>query len=389
MENNKKLKKKTKSDDDYPWWKTIKFIEKYFPKIKLQDWNNWEWQIKNSITNYKQLEKYIKLTSRELNFFKKTNFQMPVRITPYYLSLINNKKSVLRKCMVPNSWELKTSFGEQEDPLNEDNCSPIEWIVHRYPDRVLFLVTGFCSANCRYCTRSRIIAQKTNKMIMKKQWLKSIEYIKSHNEIRDVLISWGDPLTLSDKQINWLLSKLSKIKHVEIIRIWTKVPVVLPQRITPELLSILKKYHPLWMSIHFTHWDEITRECKKACNNLANAWIPLWSQTVLLKNINDNIETMKDLVHKLVKVRVRPYYLYQCDPILWSWEFRTDVNIWINIIKWLRWHTSWYCIPHYVIDAPWWWWKIPILPQYYQWENENYHILKNYENKEFYYPKII
>lgn len=389
MEISKKWKKTIQNDDDYPWLKTNKFIEKYFPKIILKEWNNWEWQIKSSITTYKQLQKYLKLTKSEINFFQKTNFQMPVRITPYYLSLIwNNPKSVLRRCMIPNSWELVKSFGEEIDPLDEDKCSPVKWIVHRYPDRALFLVTGFCSANCRYCTRSRIVSQKTNKMILKKQWIESIEYIKEHKEIRDVLISWWDPLTLNDNQINWILRQLSKIKHIEIIRIWTKIPVVLPQRITPKLINILKKYHPLWMSIHFTHWDEITKECKKACDILVDAWIPLGSQTVLLKGINDNIEAMKDLVHKLVKIRVRPYYLYQCDPILWSWEFRTDISVWINIIKWLRWHTSGYCIPHFVIDAPGWWWKIPLLPSYYIWENEKFHILRNYENKNFYYPKI-
>ena len=292
----------------------------------------------------------------------------------------------MRKCVVPMEEEYVCNQGEAIDPLCEENDSPLQNIIHRYPDRVLFLVTGFCSTYCRYCTRSRMVAKEKQYRFGKTELEKAFEYIAEHTEIRDVLLSGGDPLTLGDNQIDYILSRLRRIPHVEIIRIGTKVPAVLPQRITPSLVKILKKYHPVWMSLHFTHPSEITPEVKEACERLADAGIPLGSQTVLLKDVNDDVATMKNLMHQLLKIRVRPYYLYQCDPISGSAHFRTPVAKGLEIIQGLRGHTSGYAIPSYVIDAPGGGGKIPILPEYYMGKEENYVILKNYEEKTFKYP---
>jgi lysine 2,3-aminomutase len=276
---------------------------------------------------------------------------------------------------------------EQADPLHEESTSPVPHIVHRYPDRVLFLATGFCSAYCRYCTRTHMVSKKDKCHSNKSEWDVALDYIRSHPEIRDVLISGGDPLTLSDSRLEYLLSQIRAIQHVEIIRIGTKVPVVLPQRITPGLVNMLKKYHPLLMSIHFTHPDELTEETAHACKKLANAGIPLGSQTVLLKGINDSVEVFTKLVHELLKVRVRPYYLYQCDPIPGSSHFRTPVEKGLELIKGLRGFTSGYAIPHFVIDAPGGGGKIPLLPDYVKGKNEDGYLLINFEGKTFVYPE--
>jgi len=360
------------------------FKEKFFSNERWDNWNNWRWQIKNSITKYDDLEK---IFGKNMEYNTLIEKKLPFRITPYYSGVVYNSIP-LQKSVIPSLNEIIISEGESIDPLKEDHDSPVEGIVHRYPDRVLFLVTSFCSTNCRYCTRSRIVGgshsvSNTPNIV---RWNNAIQYIKNHPEIRDVVVSGGDPLTLSDISLNYILSKLREIKHIEIIRIGTKVPVVLPMRITKNLLRILKKYHPLYMSIHFTHPDEITEEVKFACNSIADAGIPMGSQTVLLKDINDNPETMKSLYHKLLMIRVRPYYLYQCDPIVGSAHFRTPVETGINIIENLRGWTSGYAIPHYVIDAPGGGGKIPILPDYYIGKDENGNIiLRNYESNRYLY----
>ena len=308
-------------------------------------------------------------------------------VTPYYMSLVaaDNSDSSLRKTVIPRIDERRISEGEEIDPLSEESDSPLPGIIHRYPDRVLFLVTEFCSVFCRYCTRSRMVTEK--KTISKRQWENGIEYIRNHPEIRDVLISGGDPLTLPTEKLDWLLGKLREIKHVEIIRIGTKVPAVLPQRITNGLVAKLKKHHPLWISVHFTHPDEFTEEAAEACRRLANAGIPLGSQTVLLKEVNDSVDVMKPLVHSLLKNRVKPYYLYQCDPIVGSSHFRTKVSKGIEIIESLRGHTSGYAVFNYVIDAPGGGGKIPLLPEYFKGRDEKGNIiLRNYEGNIFSYP---
>lgn len=371
--------------------KSLLFLQKHFPGATVNDWNNWHWQIRNSIRSHKQLSSFFTLSDEEKRIGDENKDSLPVRITPYYASLIDPENPVqsIRRSIVPVYDEFLVSDGEASDPLSENHDSPVPNLVHRYPDRALFLVTGYCAAYCRYCTRSHMVAKDSKSHLGVKEWELAFEYLRNHPEVRDVIISGGDPLTMSDDKIEYLLSNLRNIPSIEIIRIGTKVPVVLPQRITNSLVEILKKYHPLFMSIHFTHPDEITPEVKAACERIAFAGVPMGSQTVLLKNINDNVDTMKKLVHGLLKIRVRPYYLYQCDPILGSAHFRTPVSKGIEIIKGLRGHTSGYAIPHYVIDAPGGGGKIPILPDYYQGKEGNEIILKNYENKIFKYPDYV
>jgi lysine 2,3-aminomutase len=270
--------------------------------------------------------------------------------------------------------------------LGEDHDSPVPGLVHRYPDRVLFLVTSFCAVYCRYCTRSRLVGKTGEYHFNQKQFQAAIDYIAAHPEIRDVLISGGDPLTMNDDKIEWLLSRLRAIPHVEFIRIGSKVPVVLPQRITPALVKMLRKYHPFWMSVHFMHPDELTPEVKQSCERLADAGIPLGSQTVLNAGVNDDVDTMKRLMHGLLKIRVRPYYIYQCDPIPGSAHFRTPVEKGLEIIEGLRGHTTGYAVPQFVIDAPGGGGKIPLLPQYYQGRDGDDVLVRNFEGKTFRYP---
>ncbi|MBZ0167375.1 MAG: KamA family radical SAM protein, partial [Candidatus Omnitrophica bacterium] len=277
--------------------------------------------------------------------------------------------------------------GEDPDPLGEEHHMAVPGLVHRYPDRVLFLTTGFCSTYCRYCTRSRMVGETNGEYSFSvSQWEKAIQYIQEHPEIRDCLLSGGDPLSIGDTKLEWLLSKLRAIKHLEFIRIGTKIPVVMPQRITPELCDMLKKYHPLWMSIHFTHPEELTTETLEACGRLANAGIPLGSQTVLLKGINDNAGTLKELFHGLLRARVKPYYLYQCDPVSGSAHFRTPVEKGLEIIRQLRGHTTGYAIPQFVIDAPGGGGKIPLLPDYIVGRDGDDLLLTNFEGNTYRYP---
>jgi lysine 2,3-aminomutase len=352
------------------------------------EWSNWHWQIRNSICTLDQIQRIMPLSEDEYSAITRRTKGLPFRVTPYYASLIDpsNPLQAIRRSVIPVADEYLFSPGEAEDPLGEDNQSPAPGLVHRYPDRALFLTTGFCSTNCRYCTRSRMVGDHDKFRSGIKQWQQAIAYIESTPQIRDVLLSGGDPLTLPDSQLDFLLSSIRRIPHVEVIRIGTKVPAVLPQRITSRLVRMLKKHHPLWMSIHFTHPDELTPETRAACTQLADAGIPLGSQTVLLKGINDSVQTLKELYHGLLKVRVRPYYLYQCDPILGSSHFRTAVSKGIEMIEGLRGHTSGYAVPHYVVDAPGGGGKIPLLPDYFQGRLQGGVVLRNYENRLFRYP---
>jgi lysine 2,3-aminomutase len=369
--------------------RTIQFRRNYFPDVGDRDWNSWNWQHGHSLNSWDQLQKFIQLSPDELHSAELKK-KLPIRITPYYASLIDPVDSLhpIRRTMVPVYNELILSPEEMADPLGEENQSPVPQLVHRYPDRVLFLTTGVCAAYCRYCTRSHMVSKKDKVHARIAEWDTAIDYIRMHPEIRDVLLSGGDPLTLTDTRLEYLLSRLRSIEHVEIIRIGTKVPVVLPQRITPTLVKMLKKYHPLFMSIHFTHPEEITPEVERACNTLADAGIPLGSQTVLMKGINDQVEIMKNLYHLLLKMRVRPYYLYQCDPIPGSAHFRTPVEKGLEIIRGLRGYTSGYAIPHLVIDSPGGGGKIPILPNYIAEHNDKGYVLRNYLGKEYLYKEV-
>ncbi len=368
--------------------KTTFFRKKYYPEVSSVEWNNWQWQLRNRIRDLDGLKQIINLTDNEINAIGLSESGLPLNITPYYASLIDrdNPDHSIRRAVVPVTAESILSYGETEDPLGEDADSPVHGLVHRYPDRVLFLVTDFCSSYCRYCTRSRMVGMSQCPVSDRSRWEKAISYISENRSIRDVLLSGGDPLTLPDESLEWLLSSLRKIEHVEMIRIGTKVPVVLPQRITPSLTRMLKKYHPLWMSIHFTHPEELTPETAQACERLADAGIPLGSQTVLLSGINDNVETIKSLVHGLLKIRVKPYYLYQCDPIPGSSHVRTSVEKGLEIINGLRGHTTGYAIPAYVIDAPGGGGKIPLLPDYITGRDGDDLLLTNYKGGQYRYP---
>jgi lysine 2,3-aminomutase len=364
------------------------FIKKNYPKTSVSDWNSWTWQIKNSISTDERL-KEIFGESYENVISSLPENHLPFRITPYFASLLSRfaPDHPLFRTMIPAKEELTIGNGEKNDPLNETNDTPVPHIVHRYPDRVLFTVTGFCAAYCRYCTRSHMVAKKNKCHVSNKSWDSAIEYIAANDKIRDVLISGGDPLTLSDARLEYLLSKLRAIPHVEIIRIGTKIPVVLPMRITKNLVKILKKYHPIMMSLHFSHPDELSVETKEACIRLADGGIPLGSQCVLLKGVNDQVGTFKKLNQELLKVRVRPYYIYQCDPIPGSAHFRTEVKKGIEIIKELRGFTSGYAVPHFVIDAPGGGGKIPLLPDYVKSFDKEGITLINYLGEEYIYPE--
>ncbi|MHC1692997.1 MAG: KamA family radical SAM protein [Sphaerochaetaceae bacterium] len=367
--------------------RSIQFRKTFFPNATNTEWNDWHWQLSHRITTLEQITQYLDPTPEERQALEEPSNRFPFSVTPYYLSLIDLKdqNSALRKTVIPSIKEAFVCPGESEDPLHEENTSPVPGIVHRYPDRVLFLTTSFCSVYCRYCTRSRLVGGHTE--ALEAHWRQAIEYIRKTPVIRDVVVSGGDPLTLSDERIDWLLSELYSIPHVEMVRIGTKVPMVLPQRITPELLKILKRYKPLYLSVHCTHPDEITPESAKAFNHLADIGVVMGSQTVLLKGVNDSVETLTELYHRLLKVRVKPYYLFQCDPITGSEHFRTTVAKGKELIHGLRGFTSGYAIPQYVIDTPGGGGKVPILPEYEVGRDADNLYLRNYEGRVFAYPE--
>ncbi|MFO7707202.1 MAG: KamA family radical SAM protein [Desulfobacterales bacterium] len=366
------------------------FRRAFFPSITDKEWNDWQWQIRNRIRHAEQLEGMLRISEPERTALDRTQSRLPVGITPYFMSLLSKDDpgDPLRRTVVPTAAEFVTTPEEAEDPLGEDSMSPVPGLVHRYPDRVLLLVLDFCSTYCRYCTRSRVVGHGAI-YPSRSRLERAIDYIRSTPAIRDVLISGGDPLTLNDERLGWLLSKLREIPHVEILRIGTKVPAVLPQRITPNLVRVLRRYHPLWMSLHFTHPTECTPEAYRACERLANAGIPLGSQTVLLKGINDTVETMRLLFHHLLRMRVRPYYIYQCDPITGSSHFRTPVETGLEIIRGLRGFTSGYAVPTYVIDAPGGGGKIPLMPNYVEGRDGDMLLLRNYCDRQYRYPDVM
>jgi lysine 2,3-aminomutase len=365
------------------------FRRTFFSSATDKEWSDWQWQIRNRIRHIDQLDRMLKLSAEERSAVEMIQSKLPVGITPYFMSLLSREDAndPLRRTVIPTISEFKTMPCESEDPLGEDDQSPVPGLVHRYPDRVLLLVLDFCSTYCRYCTRSRVVGHGAISP-SRSRLERAIEYIRSTPGVRDVLISGGDPLTLNDERLNWLLSRLREIPHVEIIRIGTKVPAVLPQRITPNLVRILRHYHPLWMSLHFTHPSECTPEAFRACERLANAGIPLGSQTVLLKGINDTVETMKTLCQQMLRMRVRPYYLYQCDPISGSSHFRTPVEKGLEIIRGLRGFTSGYAVPTYVIDAPGGGGKIPLMPNYVEGREGDALLLRNYCDRSYRYPDV-
>ncbi|MDU4599760.1 MAG: lysine 2,3-aminomutase [Clostridium sporogenes] len=354
--------------------------KRFFKNVNPEDWNSWIWQMQNRVETVEQLKRHIDLTNEEEMGIRKCLDSLRMAITPYYLSLIDpsDPNDPIRKQAIPTSLELKRSSYDIDDPLHEEADSPVPGLTHRYPDRVLLLVTDKCSMYCRHCTRRRFAGQNDHSLPMN-QIEKAIEYIANTPTIRDVLLSGGDALLISDEKLEKIIKKIRDIPHVEIIRIGSRVPVVMPQRITPNLVEMLKKYHPIWLNTHFNHPREITPESKKACEMLANSGIPLGNQTVLLRGINDCLHVMKKLMHELVKIRVRPYYIYQCDLSMGIEHFRTKVAKGIEIIEGLRGHTSGFAVPTFVIDAPGGGGKIPVMPSYVISRAENKVILRNFE----------
>jgi lysine 2,3-aminomutase len=351
-----------------------------FPNVSDRDWNDWTWQIKNRIETLEQLKRYIALTDEEERGIKESLKTLRMAITPYYLTLVQteNPYCPVRRQSIPTAAETHQTAADLLDPLHEDADSPAKGLTHRYPDRVLFLVTDMCSMYCRHCTRRRFSGQKDT-AASSENIEKCIEYIEQTTQVRDVLLSGGDALMLSNERLEYIIKRLYSIPHVEIIRIGTRVPVVCPQRITDELVAMLKKYHPIWINTHFNHSQEITPESRAACEKMADAGIPLGNQTVLLRGVNDNVQIMKDLMHNLVKIRVRPYYIYQCDMSMGLAHFRTPVSKGIEIIENLRGHTSGYCVPTFVVDAPGGGGKIPVMPTYLISQSPEKVILRNYE----------
>lgn len=362
------------------------FRKAFYPDVSDAEWKNWRWQLANRLTTPEQIGGMFDLNADEREALSRTD-AFPTAITPYYASLLAD--SPLRKTMLPSLREKSVCAGETDDPLGEEPCMVAPGLVHRYPDRVLFLTTQYCSAYCRYCTRSRLVgrhAATSDNSGMKRRWEKAFDYIRNHPEVRDVLVSGGDPLTMSDETLDYLLKSLRDIKHVEMIRIGSKVPAVLPMRITPALMKVVRRYHPVFFSLHFTHPDEMTPETVRACERIADAGIPAGSQTVLLKGVNDDAETLKKLMHELLKARVRPYYLFQCDPIAGSMHFRVPVAKGIELINALRGHTSGYAVPTYAIDIPGGGGKIVINDQRCIGRDGNFLLLKNFENEIYRYP---
>lgn len=352
----------------------------FFPEVSDEEWNDWKWQVRHRIETLEDLKKYIHLTPEEEEGVRESLKTIRMAITPYYLSLINleDPHDPIRKQSIPTINELHVSAADIQDPLHEDGDSPVPGLTHRYPDRVLFLITDQCAMYCRHCTRRRFAGQKDASSPIERID-KCIDYIARTPQVRDVLLSGGDALLVPDDRIEYILKKLRDIPHVEIIRFGSRTPVVMPQRITPEFVDMIKKYHPVWLNTHFNHPNEITPESKAACEKLANAGVPLGNQSVLLRGINDCTHVMKKLVHELVKIRVRPYYIYVCDLSMGIGHFRTPVSKGIEIIENLRGHTSGYAVPTFVVDAPGGGGKIPVMPNYVVSQAPHRVVVRNYE----------
>ncbi len=354
--------------------------KRFFPNVTDEEWNDWKWQVRNRIETVDQLKKHIDLTEEEEEGIRQCLKTLRMAITPYYLSLIDPEKpnDPIRKQSVPSALELHRSAADLDDPLHEDSDSPVPGLTHRYPDRVLLLITDQCSMYCRHCTRRRFAGQRDASSPIERIDA-AIDYIARTPQVRDVLLSGGDALLVSDDRLEYIIKRLREIPHVEVIRIGSRVPVVCPQRITPELVNMLRKYHPIWLNTHFNHPDEITEESIQACARLADAGIPLGNQSVLLAGINDCPNIMKRLVQQLVKMRVRPYYIYQCDLSTGIEHFRTPVSKGIEIIENLRGHTSGYAVPTFVVDAPGGGGKTPVMPNYVISQSPKRVVLRNYE----------
>ena len=361
----------------------------FWHDVSQADWDDWRWQLKHRITSADQLQRLMPtLTPEEFAGAKLANTKLALAITPYFFNLIDpaDEHCPIRQQVIPRIEETQTAAWEMSDPCGEDSHSPVPGLVHRYPDRVLFLVTDRCAAYCRYCTRSRLVSNATG-YDFHPEFDKQRAYSAAHPEIRDVLLSGGDPLLLGDEKLEGLLSRLRAIPHIEFLRIGSRIPTFLPQRITPELCAILKKFHPLFLSIHSNHPRELTTEVRDALGRLADAGIPLGNQSVLLKHVNDSAAVMKAHIQKLLMCRVKPYYLYQCDLISGSAHLRVSVRRGLEIMQQLRGHTTGYAVPQYVIDAPGGGGKVPVNPEYVLSHNADRVVIRNFEGRVFEYPE--
>ena len=379
------------SSDEPPSWSSLKEFKSagrgFWSNVPDGDWNDWRWQLRRRITSVEQLQRLMPtLTPEEIAGSKLANTKLALAITPYFFNLIDpaDEHCPIRRQVVPRVEETHIAPWEMSDPCGEDSHSPVPGLVHRYPDRVLFLVTDRCAAYCRYCTRSRLVSNAAG-YDFHPEFDRQLQYIRDHAEVRDVLLSGGDPLLFSDERLEFLLSRLRAIPHVEFLRIGTRIPVFLPQRITPELCAMLKQFHPLFLSIHSNHPRELTTEVRDALGRLADAGIPLGNQSVLLRHVNDDVTVMKAQVQKLLMCRVKPYYIYQCDLISGSAHLRVSVRKGLEIMEGLRGHTTGYAVPQYVIDAPGGGGKVPISPDYVLSRNADRVVIRNFEGKVFEY----
>lgn len=359
-----------------------------WPDLPRSEWEDWRWQLRNRIDSLDELERRVTLTADERAGVIFARGKLAFAVTPHFFNLIDpdDPGCPIRRQVIPRGAESVVAPWEMSDPCGEDNSMPVPGLVHRYPDRVLFLVTDRCAAYCRYCTRSRVVSGAGDQELHT-DFEEAFRYLEKTPTIRDVLLSGGDPLLLSDRRLEGILSRLRSIPHIEFLRIGSRVPVFLPQRITPELCGMLAKFHPLWMSVHVNHPRELTTEVRDALGRLAGAGIPLGNQSVLLEGVNDSPEVMRELVHKLLLCRVRPYYLYQCDLIKGSDHLRSTVARGLEIIRSLRGHTSGYAVPQFVIDAPGGGGKIPINPESVVSTEDGKIVVRNFEGRTFEYPE--
>ena len=360
----------------------------YWPEDAMEKWSDHKWQLRNRINSLEELENKIELSREERSGILLSGNKLAMSITPHFMNLVDkdDPNCPIRRQIIPRIEETWDDPQELKDPCGEDSHMPVPGLVHRYPDRVLFLVTDRCASYCRYCTRSRVVSG-VGEQQLETQYEAAFEYLENTPTVRDVLLSGGDPLLFSDAKLDAILTRLRAIPHIQFIRIGSRIPIFLPQRITPELCNMLKKHHPFFLSIHTNHPKELTSEVQEGLIRLAEAGIPIGNQSVLLKGVNDDVETQKALVHKLLMCRVKPYYLYQCDLIEGSSHLRTSVSKGLEIIEGLRGHTTGYAIPQYVIDGPGGGGKIPVNPDYVVQHNDNQVTLRNYEGKEFVYPE--
>jgi len=360
----------------------------FWTDVSPEEWSDWRWQMRNRITRLEQVEEHLALTPDERAGIRLTGNKLAFAITPQYFNLIDpvDPGCPIRRQVIPDIRETRVHPDEMSDPCGEDSHMPVPGLVHRYPDRVLLLVTDRCASYCRYCTRSRIVSG-AGEQSLHTELEAALEYLRGHTEVRDVLLSGGDALLLSDAKLDWLLGELRAIPHLEFLRIGSRVPIFLPQRITPELCEVLRKHHPLFMSVHVNHPCELSAEVRAGLERLADAGIPLGNQSVLLRGVNDDPETMKELVHRLLICRVRPYYLYACDLIEGSSHLRGSIRKGIEIIEALRGHTTGYAVPQLVIDAPGGGGKTPVNPEYLLGMDDRGVRIRNYEGREFFYPE--